>query len=115
MREDQIEALEKLFPDGVVFFHQLPNGKYEVQALNPKEDEFFERAYLEIRNSMGGWKTAHLECELCSHQWVAVQEVARRDQVLMDCECPRCHAMRGCEVSLDEPDGPDERGSPHGV
>jgi len=47
MREDNMELLEKAFPNGYVIMHVQPNSDPAIQWYNPKKDEFIY-SYLDM-------------------------------------------------------------------
>jgi hypothetical protein len=53
MTEQQIEALEKVFPDGFVAIGKMPNGSYHVYLFNMDQDMVIDGAHDNIADELG--------------------------------------------------------------
>lgn len=53
MTEQQIEALEKVFPDGFAAIGVMPNGRYHVYLYNPDLDIVIDGAHDNLIDDLG--------------------------------------------------------------
>lgn len=53
MNEQQIEALERLFPRGFTVIGLMPNGHYHVYLNNPERDIVIDSAHDDLTEQIG--------------------------------------------------------------
>ena len=54
MREDYLEQLDKMFPDGYIICYTNPDGQLRMSLYNPNKYELIEDIHKELRGRRRG-------------------------------------------------------------